>query len=276
MTTIRRLYVDSRLRSSGTGSDFTVELPRSFEIPDQTIAFVDSVLVPNVFPTIHENNNRLYSAEREAITLNVTEHIYTLNEGNYTGSQLAQHVQDKINSNSSLNQPYSVSYEEKTGKITISNNGGNIAIPTRNELIELRQGSFPWANQTLETDLRDCHDVIGFNTTNNESSAGVLVTEGFVDLMPYKNLFLCSSSIGNMGTVVGPNLQDDIIRRIAVTSGFGNVIYDAHSTSADYIDCSLTQLSQMRFRLTDEFGRTVALKGHGISFSICFMEKSVV
>ena len=96
----------------------------------------------------------------------------------------------------------------------------------------------------------------------------MLVTEGFVDLLPYRNQILCSSSIGNMGTVVGPNMQDDIIRRIAVTSSFGNLIYDAHSTSADYIDCSLTQLSQMRFRLTDEFGRTVSLKGHGISFSI--------
>ena len=116
MTTIRRLYVDSRLRSSGTGSDFTVELPRSFEIPDQTIAFVDSVLVPNVFPTLRDNNNRLYFVEIEAITLNVTEHIYTLNEGNYTGSQLAQQVQDKINSNRSLNQPYSVSYEERRAK----------------------------------------------------------------------------------------------------------------------------------------------------------------
>ena len=112
MTTIRRLYVDSRLRSSGTGSDLTVELPRSFEIQDQTIAFVDSVLVPNVFPTLHENNNRLYFAEFTNAS-NVTEHIYTLDEGNYTGSQLAQQVQDKINSNRSLNQPYSVSYEEK-------------------------------------------------------------------------------------------------------------------------------------------------------------------
>ena len=265
MTSIRRIYVDSRLRSSGTGSDFTVELPRSFEVPDQTIAFVDSVLVPNVFPTIHENNNRLYFAEFTNPS-NVAEHIYTLDEGNYTGSQLAQLVQDKINSSNSLSAPFSVSYEEKTGKITISNTSGNIAIPTRNQLNEKRRTNETWANQSLETDLRDCHDVIGFNTTINESTSGVLVTEGFVDLMPYKNLFLCSSSIGNMGTVVGPNMQDDIIRRIAVTSGFGNIIYDAHSTSADYIDCSLTQLSQMRFRLTDEFGRTISLKGHSISF----------
>ena len=251
-----------------------MELPRSFEVPDQTIAFIDSVLVPNVFPTIHENNNRLYFSEFTSPT-DVVEHIYTLDEGNYTGSQLAQLVQDKINSSNSLSAPFSVSYEEKTGKITISNTSGNIAIPTRNQLNEKRRANETWANQALGIDLRDCHDVIGFNTTINESTSGVLVTEGFVDLMPYKNLFLCSSSIGNMGTVVGPNMQDDIIRRIAVTSGFGNIIYDAHSTSADYIDCSLTQLSQMRFRLTDEFGRTVSLKGHSISFSVCFMEKSV-
>ena len=167
MTSIRRIYVDSRLRSSGTGSDFTVELPRSFEVPDQTIAFIDSVLVPNVFPTIHENNNRLYFAEFTNPS-NVAEHIYTLDEGNYTGSQLAQLVQDKINTNKSLSQPYSVSYEDKTGNITISNTSGNIAIPTRNQHIEIRRINGTWANQTLGTDLRDCHDVIGFNTTDNE------------------------------------------------------------------------------------------------------------
>ena len=57
MTSIRHIYVDSRLRSSGTASEFTVELPRSFEVPDQTFAFVDSVLLPNVFTTVHGNNN---------------------------------------------------------------------------------------------------------------------------------------------------------------------------------------------------------------------------
>ena len=107
MISIRRIYVDSRLKSSGTGSDFTVELPRSFEVPDQTIAFIDSVLVPNVFHSIHENNNRLYFAEFTNPS-NVTEHIYTLDEGNYTGSQLAQLVQDKIYANTTLSQAYHI------------------------------------------------------------------------------------------------------------------------------------------------------------------------
>ena len=109
MTNIKRLYIDSRLRSSGTRSDITVEFPRSFEIPDRTFAFVDSVLLANVFTTIHENNNRLYFSEFTN-AINVAEFIYTVDEGNYIGSQLAQLVQDKINANRTLSQPYNVSY----------------------------------------------------------------------------------------------------------------------------------------------------------------------
>ena len=63
MTSVRRIYVDSRLRSGGTDSDFTYDLPRSIEVPDQTIAYVDSVLLPNAWATLHEFINRLYFSE---------------------------------------------------------------------------------------------------------------------------------------------------------------------------------------------------------------------
>ena len=64
MSHVRRIYIDSRLRSSGSDSDFTYDLPGGgLEVPDSTIGFVDSVLVPNVFTTIHDQNNRLYLGE---------------------------------------------------------------------------------------------------------------------------------------------------------------------------------------------------------------------
>ena len=161
--------------------------------------------------------------------------------------------------------------------LTVSNPSCNFAIPTRHQLITRSQGGFTWASQSLDqNDLRDCHDVIGFNTSANDSVTGVLAADGYVDLLPYRCVFLCSSSIGNPGTVVGPVGQDTIIRRIAISSGFWSLIYDAHSTAADYIDVSQTQISQLHFRLTDERGRTIPMKGHGISFSICFMEKPIV
>ena len=72
MTSIRRIYIDSRQRTSGSDSDFTYDLPMSIEVPDNTIAFVDSVLLPNVFTSLHENNNRLYVSEQVGPTM--TEH----------------------------------------------------------------------------------------------------------------------------------------------------------------------------------------------------------
>ena len=95
---------------------------------------------------------------------------------------------------------------------------------------------------------------------------------GFIDLLPYETLFLFSSTFGNLGQSLGPVGQGDIVRRIVVNSEFGHFIHDLHSTAAGYVDVSLNQLSQMHWRLTDENGRVVSLKGHGISLSICFLE----
>ena len=271
MASARRIYIDSRLRSSGTDSDFTYDLPRSIEVPDQTIAFVDSILVPNVWTTLHENNNRLYVSETVGTT--TTDHTYLLQEGNYTGQTLADMLATTLNSNKTLATNYTVTYDESIGKITITNQTPDYVIFTREALIGTSwNGGAPL---TLEN-VRDCNDVIGNVAGSTTVVAGVLQMGGFIDLLPYKNLFLCSSTFGNLGTVLGPVGQGDIIRRVAVAVPFGHMIYDAHSTSADYIDCSLTQISQMRWRLTDERGRVVSLKNHGISFSICFVEKSVV
>ena len=81
--------------------------------------------------------------------------------------------------------------------------------------------------------------------------------------------------LANLGQNLGPVGQGDIIRRIVVNAGFGHLIHGLHSTAADYVDVSLTQLSQMHWRLTDEKGRVVNLKCHGISCSICFVENKL-
>ena len=118
MTSVRRIYIDSRLRSSGTDSDFTYDLPRSIEVPDNTIAFVDSILVPNVWTTLHDQNNRLYVSETAGST--TTEHTYLLPEANYAGQALANMLQSTLNTNKTLSTNYTVLFEDNIGKLTIS------------------------------------------------------------------------------------------------------------------------------------------------------------
>ena len=110
MTSVRRIYIDSRLRSSGTDSDFTYDLPRSIEVPDETIAFVDSILVPNVWTTLHDQNNRLYVSETVGTT--TTEHTYLLPEANYTGQSLGNTLQSTLNTSKTLPTNYTVLSEE--------------------------------------------------------------------------------------------------------------------------------------------------------------------
>ena len=80
----RKLYIDSRYRSSGSHSDFVFQLAQSIEVPAGMVAIIDTVSVPNVFQTIDSTRNKLY--------VDIFEHppqVVTLTTGMYNGVTLA-------------------------------------------------------------------------------------------------------------------------------------------------------------------------------------------
>ena len=52
--TTRKIYIDSR-QATGTGSDFRVALKQSVQVPENTVAYIDDVLLPNTFLTVDAN-----------------------------------------------------------------------------------------------------------------------------------------------------------------------------------------------------------------------------
>ncbi len=56
----RKLYIDSRFRSSGSHSDFVFQLAASVEVPHGWVAIIDTVSVPNVFQTVDATRCKLY------------------------------------------------------------------------------------------------------------------------------------------------------------------------------------------------------------------------
>lgn len=61
---MQRIYVDSRSRVSGTDTDFEFALPMSIDIPVESEAVLDSIVIPNSIRTITEGvNDRLYYLE---------------------------------------------------------------------------------------------------------------------------------------------------------------------------------------------------------------------
>lgn len=278
---IRKLYIDSRHRSSGTPSDFNFQLKQSIEVPENTIAFIDAVQVANTFESVQlQFNDKVYLREHAGGTS--TDRIATLAPSNYDGISLATALGAALNSGTNLGT-YTVTFDPSKGTLTIGNNTGNASnsftIYTRDELSGgITQSG--WNGPTVNwADLQDASEVIGTqfgafpNCNDSANGLGELITDEFVDLLPVKSLYIH----GNLGSFssLGPVGQTDIIRRVVVSSGYGNNVTYHLGSSHDYIDVSSNQLSNLQFSLRDSSGRIVNLRGRHLAFSITFERKYI-
>ena len=109
---LRHLFIDSRFRTSGTDSDFTVNLIETTNRPLGARCFIASISFSNVFYTIEDNvNDRLYVAIKHGDT--VGGYSFKLLSGNYGGEQVALEIQSKLRTVDSASQ---VSYIKSHGK----------------------------------------------------------------------------------------------------------------------------------------------------------------
>ena len=94
---ITKIYIDSRLRTKNSKSetDFNVELPRAFNVPDGVVAHIDDIVLPVSWSTIDERNNKAY-VKFSALTSTKT---YTIefDSQNYDGAQFATTLASYLN-----------------------------------------------------------------------------------------------------------------------------------------------------------------------------------
>ena len=66
----RKLFVDSRhALPGGSSTEFKLEIPQGgIDLPDNCVAFVDSISVPS-FPNVFAGRNRLYYREEAATAI---------------------------------------------------------------------------------------------------------------------------------------------------------------------------------------------------------------
>jgi hypothetical protein len=252
----RKLYIDSRFRTPGSAShsDFTFQLPRSIELPAGTRAVVDSVQIPNVFPTVAPGRSLLYLFVTEVGTAPV-EVVVPLVSGHYNAFTLTSHLQDQLNA--SDRGVWTVAYNEATGRLTLNVEGSGLVVrllgrdPTR-------------PNDALE--------VIGAD------EGGITLINGFPEILPHhidivgvRVLFLASPNFGAYNCL-GPRGESDYIRQIMVNEGYSGYITDKLNHPAEYIDVGGTQLQSLKFRLVDGKGEVVDMHGRSIAFSIIFLD----
>ena len=80
---------------------------------------------------------------------------------------------------------------------------------------------------------------------------------------------MTSSGLGNFNTMTITGSRN-VIKKVPVSAGHGDVIFDQVVTGMDYLDCSRQTLSRISFKLIDIFGRVLNLHNNHTSFSIVF------
>ena len=82
---------------------------------------------------------------------------------------------------------------------------------------------------------------------------------------------MTSVNLGGYQTL-GPLGQNNIIKKIPVTSEYGTTLFDRITSAHDHMDVSKQMLKTLEFRLTDGYGKVIDLNGLPVSFSLVFTE----
>jgi hypothetical protein len=93
---MQKIDIDSRLRTkdSKSESDSSVELPRSFNVPDGVVAHIDDIVIPVSWRTIDERNNKCHVAF--FTTGAAREPSFTFDSRNYDGATCAADMTAKL------------------------------------------------------------------------------------------------------------------------------------------------------------------------------------
>ena len=93
---MQKIYIDSRFKTanSNSESDFNIELPRSFNVPDGVVAHIDDIVIPVSWSTIGARNNTGYVAFYCYGTMH--DKVITFDSKNYTGEMFASALQQQL------------------------------------------------------------------------------------------------------------------------------------------------------------------------------------
>ena len=282
---VRKIYLDSRFRDSGSFANFQTTL-KSAVVHPKCRAYLDNIHIPHVFPTIHVNNANLYIVESWVTAGNpplgnIKKRKIPLTEGNYDLQTLAAELQTQLNANTFFpaGNTYTVTHNTSTGKLTIALTGTDAPEAAIWSMQYLKAHRDLWVDPTSNqvgtlVDDDDCYTAIGFthdgitNVTTSASRTG----NAHVSIQPFHTLYLVNDfGLGSNEDSVGPR-GGNILRSIVVNTGFGNMIHDQLQNPFDFVALEAGQLTTFGFALRDIHGRDVPLN-QGFSFSILLVEE---
>ena len=239
------IWVDSRMRVSGTDSDFEVALRESVHLSDARVR-VDKLTFVDSFFTTDAGQYLYFGAANNSFS------YVSVPQAAYTGFTLASAIQAETGRDTS--------YSVLTNSIVHSLAANSPWLSDAD--IAARAGAYP--SGASSSDPRSLNSVLGDGVI-----VGSTVTWSFVRMAPYTTLYLRSNRL-RCENHHGPRGTHDILCSAPLLGGVGTQVEVSSPTGVYYNLAGGSSCRTMDFRLTDWLGRTVNLRGRPLSFQLIF------
>jgi len=214
---MRQIFVDSRDRTSGGSSDFTISLPQTLSLSAGHQGRIDDLRLPNAIPTVSGNNDGVQVIDQNGTYYNITLGHSQCFTGNDLAIKLRAHLIESVPGN------WHVTYNPALLTLRV----------TCNHAFAFTGGSFmkPYLNRPY---IRDNSNEYNFM---------------YAPLQGLDMAYLCCHNFSNMDNV-GPKNSSDVLCAIPITVGFGAVQTYSMSPSV-FFDVPGVTLQQLSFQLRD-------------------------
>ena len=229
MLPIKKLYIDTRLKSpdSKSNSNFSVDLPTTLLMPDNTVFYVDDVTIPVSWYNIDENNNNIYVQFKFDGDPTPVYRQKTFAVGNYSILSLAAALEQAIEymllvaGHGSLGVTATPLIDNNTIRITTSQSGWQFKILSDKEL---EQTSHNFARP-----FASINSVI----SNQQADLATTLTIGPIDLHQVRNVYIHSPNLATYSTLSLSGARD-IIKKVPVNANYNELIFNNIMVAQDY------------------------------------------
>jgi hypothetical protein len=273
---VHRLYIDSRDRVSGDASDFSYQLSMDVTVVQESIAVLDTVIIPVSWYVVEEDiNDRIYITEEN---FSGTGHrIATISPGHYGDAfAMAAGIEEALNAGGRMViSPYTVTFNRDLGRFQIGNpwTGPNEACYIASEWT-LQNSLDPeifWgvSRGNLRGAFRQIGMVLGYSVGAGRNFGDTPFTlRDLPNLQNHTELFI-QGSLGIPGLIQGPgNHVQETLRRVVVSAPPFGLNFDQSVGYYDNIRIAPGTISTLKFKLVGVDGRMVDLQGSNWSFSL--------
>jgi hypothetical protein len=279
MSQVRKVWIDSRFRTSGTSSKFDYDLGGQIDIGHNAIAWITEVTLVSSWHTIQDNRNSLlYVVEKNSTTPGGAVRVCPVTPGAYDAETLRVALEAALNTGRPAAQSaYTVTRSNSLGTTSASSLGAAYRYYT----VTCGTGS----TFILPTDdwLKVNHHAQGFDPKNPQSTNELCVflsetfsqtqTSSFVDLRGIHSVFIHMPGLTSYNTIA-PGGRRTAVARVPIDAAYGSVINWQHSGAGhEFVDIGSAAIRTLSVELRDARGNILDLQGAHWSFAIVFSQR---